>query len=272
MKNRMSDIEIKKQIRHLVSLTLKGGPGSGGAREGAGRPRGSGTSSFNDIDSVKKEKILKDWDDTALLITGKKIEGGAYGLSKNEVLAIKMYTYERSPNYNLRKGSELTDENNLMGRLINDSFDRLPDNKDVVYRGLNFNSKKSYDDFKDSVSEGKTFQDKGFMSSSIDKSILDSYSKSGNKYGVQLTINGGGKDISSISVHDESEVLFKNGSKFRISKISEDDNSVGNYDSRVLKIELDGIENKSIDYKLSKIIMNKLNESDKLEVSIRNTK
>jgi len=77
----MINKESKQLIKTLLKLTLKGGEGSGGAREGAGRPRGSGTGD----NVVRGTKSQKDIDSHhALNTTLREI---AYGRKDDESLS-----------------------------------------------------------------------------------------------------------------------------------------------------------------------------------------
>ena len=99
----------------------------------------------------------------------------------------------------------------------------LPDYKGETYRGTALNN-----DIIEKMKVGGTYSDKGFLSTSSNPDIADTFSNSNKTEGktqVLFTIDGKhGKDISSASKFgNEKEILFNPSSKFRITSMEEKD-------------------------------------------------
>lgn len=107
----MSDIEIKKQIRHLVSLTLKGGPGSGPQGGRAGKTKkGRSKKSKKQIDFHQSlDKVLKniaysrnDWSSKLRTSEREEFLNSSDDNSLKEAALNKLHT-EHTVGYNTEK-------------------------------------------------------------------------------------------------------------------------------------------------------------------------
>lgn len=99
----------------------------------------------------------------------------------------------------------------------------LPDYKGETYRGTALSN-----EIVEKMQVGGTYSDKGFLSTTSDKNIADTFSGSNagtGKTQVFFTIDGKhGKDISSASKFgNEKEILFNPSSKFRITSMENKD-------------------------------------------------
>ena len=125
-----------------------------------------------------------------------------------------------------------------------DFHQRLPRYKGVSYRGLSFDEEDTANAFLKELEPGKVWVDKGLMSSSSSKATainfmdnieLDDFDDF-EVQNIMLKINGrNGRPISEFARgYDESEILFRPGSKFVVKSKT--------FDDGVWKIEIDELD------------------------------
>lgn len=151
-------------------------------------------------------------------------------MNKEEIVAIEMYgnTSYRSLNDYLRHANDykgvtsdfdkqFVSYQENFASLLNKSLDKMPNYEGVVYRGGNFD-RITLDNYKAAFEAGKPITEAGFTSTSRVKA----QALEGDTFFEIKSKNG--KSIEKITEFDsegasESEVLFKTGSKFKISYI-----------------------------------------------------
>jgi len=146
-------------------------------------------------------------------------------LGEFEVDALATYTlHSKEINRLLRSGKSFKDAG-LYPRLIkgiDSAVKKLPSYKGKVYRGYHdFFMKKGRINFYKALEEGAIFEDNSWMSSSLDPAVPDKFGI--GKADTIFEINAKNAKViqpySSQSKKAEWEVMFKRGTKFKITKI-----------------------------------------------------
>lgn len=162
------------------------------------------TADFNDLVAISGEMSAKDW--TA--IAKSKVASQKLPMSVGEcahIVAYSGHAYKKT-NAELRAG--VMDESTWKHvSQLNNALDKLPTHKGTVFRKAKLTQSQI-----EMYQPGKIVEERGFTSTSKDKDIWN-----GN---VQFVVTSkSGRDISRISKHPhEEEVLFKSGTRFRITK------------------------------------------------------
>lgn len=209
----------------------KGGPGSGGARPGAGRKPGSGAGGGGVIEPTQQERDLvnQEWNDTYSFM-GQTIEDPE-GIGQEEAKAIRMYASSRygELNKNLRNGTP-TEGDKAVQRLMDYGISKLPvdqvsvvsDGYQAIFRGV---SAPAGEDpvawAKSKFKEGEIFSDKGYMSSTTFQSVAKDFA--GRADGIVLYIGGKtGRSIRGYTSRSyENEVVFPRSSNFKVTGVEE---------------------------------------------------
>jgi phage portal protein BeeE len=200
---------------------IKGGPGSGRYPAGSGEDKPEGDDSDGESGGGSSGGSSgpsgHDISDSEFNNTGNDIHSK---LNEDELNAVQNYqtiSYDEM-NRNLRKGKELSEDDQYDLPHIDSAISKATGfTEDVnVYRGMNVSPSK--------LTEGTTFEDKGFISTSTDRKIANLYA---DKCMVQIVIPKGSKCLplsSKISDSDskrEKEVMLPRGSKFRVVSAGE---------------------------------------------------
>lgn len=132
------------------------------------------------------------------------------GISSTDESIIKTYTYATAVNSALRNGTESSHAQQL-----HSIIDRTTSPERTVYRGI---QGKEAEKIKD-IDVGGTYSDKGFMSTSYNKGVAESFAGDNGVVLKITTAAGYGKsfDVSTYSMKaDEEEVLLNAGSSLKI--------------------------------------------------------
>jgi hypothetical protein len=177
----------------------------------------------SNINIEKQEKdvlqLFRDDSDIPNVSTFKD-EREKYGLSEAEIISVKAYTndYYKTINKALREQG-LTDEQGNYNNVLNRALDKLDVYKGVVYRGVNL-SEKQIQIYKDDFENKKEHVEFGFTSTSRDSQTAGYFGVDlgGN---VQIKIQSKtGRNLNDVSIShaSEQEILFKSGTKFKITQ------------------------------------------------------
>ena len=138
----------------------------------------------------------------------------------------KAYGFE-ALNKALRGLGTMTDELIVFKNVLEKSLKKMPQYSKTTYRGAKMD-KNSLKRYKNAYKNQGVVEEKGFMSTTKEKFIVDAFLNNGeekNEVRVLFTIEGkSGLDIENASGHDptftfsnnESEVLFINGTEFKV--------------------------------------------------------
>ena len=144
-----------------------------------------------------------------------------FDVSKTDKMAILDYTGEQFGMINGylrgRRAAILPEAQKTISGL--DSFlESAPKVETTSYRGVMLDE-KIFNEWK-TLKKGGLFADKGFMSTTHDKSVIDAF-KGSAQYQAEIHIKGkNGVLIESFSdAKEEKEILFKRGSTFNVEKI-----------------------------------------------------
>ena len=162
------------------------------------------TADFNDLVAIANENLAKDW--TA--IAKSKVASQKLNMSPGECAHIVAYSGNAYKKTNAELRAGVMDESTWKHvSQLNGALDKLPTHKGTVFRKAKLTQSQI-----EMYQPGKIVEERGFTSTSKDKDIWN-----GN---VQFVVTSkSGRDISRISKHPhEEEVLFKSGTRFRITK------------------------------------------------------
>lgn len=165
------------------------------------------------------------------------IEEYVKGLIGEDKNVVKLYTQlGYKINENLRAGQAMTKERwawitksqtySTQGKsYVNDLSNILnnaPKYTGTTFRGMVFdtNYPKTWESFKENLKTGNIFSDKGFLSTSTNKSTREYFMDSSGAHKISIEIKSkSGVDISSLSREPkEKEILFNKNSKFIIKE------------------------------------------------------
>ena len=144
-----------------------------------------------------------------------------HGLTDAERISVNMYSEKAYLHINegLRNGN-LTDDDRSFINVINSALDKIKPETQTVYRGVNFNYRNQnnvIDNYINALNNKEIIKEKAFISTSIDKDAANVFAKT-----VLFEIKSKtGRNIEKLSGFgsQESEVLFKSGTKFRVKKV-----------------------------------------------------
>ncbi len=147
------------------------------------------------------------------------------GLTYEEKRAILEYKSSGSYTLNevLRSGENLNAEQKTLKNNINAALDKFPSYKGIVHREIGFNTQSEFEAFI-SAHKGKNI---------ITYSAFTSASKYKGGYSVDKPykvyyeiVSRSGKDVSSIGLTEESEILFKTETEIQIKSFNLEDNKI----------------------------------------------
>ena len=145
-------------------------------------------------------------------------------LTYPEYFAISEYKNNDYSSYNayLRTGEIYGKHTPARVKLMKSGLKNLPAHKGKTYRGTSF---EDYPDlFTYYTKVGSIIRDRGFMSSSVDRKVAQSFlTDNGEEYLLLMVIEGqSGRNLAGIGSMGidkaESEILFPAGTKFKILK------------------------------------------------------
>lgn len=178
----------------------------------AGEAGGGQWTSGNRVTTVKQAQKAID----------KMIDSGE--ITEDEHMAIDEYTgsdyYEM--NRSLRDGEDplLIDRLEVAKKHMDSFLEKAPKFVGETYRGIEFTSLASYNQFASRIKEGMIVADKAYLSTTSSEDVSNKFAKL--SYQVKITIKGkSGVYLGTLSSEDEDEVLFRRNSKFKVSKLSE---------------------------------------------------
>lgn len=151
-------------------------------------------------------KEAKDW-------IARKSESDIMNLSDAEMYALNRYVSSESYllNDKLRRGEKLTAEEQSFVLNLNAALDKMPEYVGTVYRSLSDFGIDDVDEFISTYTVGECISFPSYISTS--KNIYD------EGFPIQYEIcSKHGKDIRTMN-EAEKEILFKQGSNFRVTKI-----------------------------------------------------
>lgn len=109
-------------------------------------------------------------------------------------------------------------------------LENYPTFKGETYRGMAFETQEQLEAYLGTLAPGSIVSDKGFVSTSQNEAIADEFKERQGKHPIKLVIEGeSGRELSKGQIKDEnvrllmeseSEVLFKNNTKFKVDSIS----------------------------------------------------
>lgn len=180
----------------------------------AGEAGGGQWTSGNRVTTVKQAQKAID----------KMIDSGE--ITEDEHMAIDEYTgsdyYEM--NRSLRDGEDplLIDRLEVAKKHMDTFLEKAPKFVGDTYRGIQFSSFASYDQFASRIKEGMIVADKAYLSTTVNEQTANNFLH-GSSIKVRVKIKGkSGVYLGGLSSEEtESEVLFKRGSKFKIVKLVE---------------------------------------------------
>jgi hypothetical protein len=177
----------------------------------------------SNINIEKQEKdvlqLFRDDSDIPNVSTFKD-EREKYGLSEAEIISVKTYTndYYTTINKALRE-KNVNSEQSSFNDVLNRTLDKLESYEGVVYRGVKLNEKQ-IQIYKDAFENKKEHIEFGFTSTSRDSQTAGYFGVDlgGNVQIKILSKTGRNLDDVSISHASEQEILFKSGTKFKITQ------------------------------------------------------
>lgn len=206
----------------------KGGPGSGGARPGAGRkPHPHPIGGSSEPTTEDRSLVKQEWKDSG---------HAAYdphdpqGIGTEESMALYMYGSTRYNTLNSRLRTASTGRDDVaMQRLMDSGISKMQVEKGLVFRGMQVPGSvpregTAMEDWVGNMFvEGKSFSDSGYMSSTSFQSIARDFAGSANDSGsIMLEI----ESHSGVSIRGytsrpyENEVLFKRNTEFHVESVS----------------------------------------------------
>lgn len=144
---------------------------------------------------------------------------GRHGLTPDEYAAAQVYSgwSYRSINNALRSPNEATEKQREQAKAfektINRALERLNAQPGVAYRGIGENRLGALGN----VKPDDVIRDKGFASSSTSRNVATGF----GRHTLVIT-HKSGRDFSKVVGGGEKEVLFKTGTKFRVTKVETD--------------------------------------------------
>ena len=148
-----------------------------------------------------------------------------HNLSNAERIAINIYTGKayKDLNKELREGT-ISEKNKSFETILNSALDKLNPINDTIYRGVNL-PESAIKNYIEAFNSNTDITEKAFTSTSFDKNVAIMFSKA-----VSFEIKSKtGRDITELSKFGwkESEVLFKSGTNFKVTGITQ--HQSGNY-------------------------------------------
>lgn len=151
-------------------------------------------------------------------------------LTEDEFEAMRKYksSYYGLLNRNLREGTKLHEVVEPVYHGLKSGIRHSPKYEGRVYRGMSFENKIDFDDFRNKMQQGHYTHDKAFISTSKDDDLAFGFAE--DKYKVFIRINAKGKNgvdtnkvmkLKGIEAK-EQEVIFNSGSSFKIEEITEE--------------------------------------------------
>ena len=173
-----------------------------------------------EVEKEKKEKPVKK-DSSLEKIEKAKADVASFDFTEAEKKSVTTYTkgnYSRINEYLRGQSYELSPDNFNTVKELNSFMQKAPKVKAETYRGVTFESKKGLDDFL-KLTDGGVFSDKGFLSTTYDKKMAESFTNS-DPFSVLIKIKGkSGVTIENLSdMKNEKEILFNRNTAFKIEK------------------------------------------------------
>lgn len=173
-------------------------------------------------------KLFSDPEAQASLATVKHHKlGEKFGLTPEEAASIYHYTGDSywHLNYSLRE-KNVDEFHKAFGNVINGALSKIPRFNGVTYRGLSMEA-KDLQRYRSALDSKSLIVEESFLSTSADAKLASAFN--GNDPRVFIEISGkNGRYIDDLSSHGknfqkygEEEVLFKSGSRFRVTKIDD---------------------------------------------------
>ena len=147
------------------------------------------------------------------------------GLTYDEQHAILEYKSSGSYTFNekSRNGKTLSEAEEKQKKDLNSALDKFPKYKGIVYRNIGFPNKRSFEAFVQDHS--KTLVTYAAFTSC--SKTTDGYLVTDAPYLVHYEIESlSGRDVSSVGVVEEQEILYKTDTSFEISSIEVSENTV----------------------------------------------
>ncbi|TRW22004.1 hypothetical protein FL857_11825 [Criibacterium bergeronii] len=147
-------------------------------------------------------------------------------LDSEEIDALIKYTGDNYRNINdsLRGLDIMTDDNKMITEKLKTALDRasLPNNM-TLYRGTSIEALGEYKNLDPKNLLGKTINEKGFMSTSMNNSVAEETFLENMHMTIEAPKGSKGLDISPISQYPESEILFKSEQEIVITDAKVED-------------------------------------------------
>ncbi|MGP1434829.1 MAG: ADP-ribosyltransferase [Catonella sp.] len=147
-------------------------------------------------------------------------------LDSEEIYALIKYTGDNYRNINdsLRGLDIMTDDNKMITEKLKTALDRasLPNNM-TLYRGTSIEALGEYKNLDPKNLLGKTINEKGFMSTSMNNSVAEETFLENMHMTIEAPKGSKGLDISPISQYPESETLFKSEQEIVITDAKVED-------------------------------------------------
>lgn len=163
------------------------------------------TATFNDLASISSVNTAKAY---CMAATAKVNQGKAPGLSVGECAHVVAYTGSAYKDTNSQLRAGVMDEQTWKhASHLNKALSKLPPHRGQVYRKATLDTKDA-----DLYKSGFIVEERGFTSTAKSSGVWN-----GNVHFIIESKTG--RDISKISSHPgEQEVLFRSGTRFRITK------------------------------------------------------
>lgn len=143
---------------------------------------------------------------------------------QSEKEAVTTYTkgnYTQINTYLRGQRKTISEENEKVITELDSFIKKAPKVEDDSYRGMSFSEKSDFENFVN-MKKGSIFTDKGFLSTSYDKNVAQTFTNI-DPYRVIITIKGkNGVYIEHLSdMKKEKEIIFGKDSSFKVSKIKQ---------------------------------------------------
>lgn len=173
----------------------------------------------SEVNQEENKIISKNYDDAINNQTKWK-----NSITDEEKTAIRSYTKDANEfNNHLRNGVSTSDVIKSKIKIIENTLKTAPKYDGEVYRGVEFTKQSNYNSFISDLKIGNTYSDKGFLSTSLDKSVAFENMRRDQTQKILFNIKSkNGVPIEKVSFYgEEKEVLFNKNSNFKVSKIDD---------------------------------------------------